>query len=104
MSESGTTRMNDFNINELMLFIVGVLGALGGLCVILQKSKCSKISFCGMGCERDVKAVIAEEKLQMTGHTGQTPKSLQMEKVSNLKNENKPDLSLVLKDAKIEGK
>ena len=55
-------------------------------------------------CERDVSAVIAEEKLQMTGHTGQTPKSLQMEKVSNLKNNNKPDLSLVLKDAKIEGK
>ena len=37
------TRMDDFNINELMLFIVGVLGALGGLCVIIQKSKCKKL-------------------------------------------------------------
>tara|TARA_R110002020_G_scaffold221648_1_gene429778 strand:- start:82 stop:360 length:279 start_codon:yes stop_codon:yes gene_type:complete len=73
MSESGT-RMEDFNINELMLFIVGVLGAFGGLCVIIQKSKCSKISICGMGCERDVGAVIQEEKLQITGHTGSTPK------------------------------
>ena len=27
MSDTGDTRMNDFNINELMLFIVGVLGA-----------------------------------------------------------------------------
>ena len=65
MSESGITRMNNFNINELMLFIVGVLGALGGLCVILQKSKCSKISICGMGCERDIAAIIEEEKLQL---------------------------------------
>ena len=94
MSESGTTRMNDFNINELMLFIVGVLGALGGLCVILQKSKCSKISFCGMGCERDVKAVIAEEKLQMTGHTGTTPLAVKSDK-SIIK---KPNLDLILED------
>ena len=102
MSESGATRMNNFNINELMLFIVGVLGALGGLCVILQKSKCSKISICGMGCERDVSAVIADERLSMTGHTGTTPKSGQMEKVSDLKNQKKTDLSLVLKDDKLE--
>jgi len=102
MSGSGTTRMNNFNINELMLFIVGVLGALGGLCVILQKSKCSKISICGMGCERDVAAVIADERLSMTGHTGTTPKSGQMEKVPDLKNQKKTDLSLVLKDDKLE--
>ena len=100
MSDTGETRMEDFNINELMLFIVGVLGALGGLCVILQKSKCSKISICGMGCERDVSAVIADEKLAMTGHTGTTPKSVQMESVPNLKNDKKPDLSLVLQDGK----
>jgi len=73
MSETGDTRMNDFNINELMLFIVGVLGALGGLCVILQKSKCSKISFCGMGCERDVSAVIKSAKIQAGLPTTPTP-------------------------------
>ena len=104
MSESGNTRMNNFNINELMLFIVGVLGALGGLCVILQKSKCSKISICGMGCERDVRAVIADERLAMTGSTGLTPKSVQMESVPNLKNDKKPDLSLVLQDEKLDNK
>ena len=74
MSESGATRMSNFNINELMLFIVGVLGALGGLCVIIQKSKCKKISICGMGCERDVAAIIAEERLEKTGRTGLTPR------------------------------
>ena len=102
MSGSGTTRMNNFNINELMLFLVGVLGALGGLCVILQKSKCSKISICGMGCERDVSAVIADERLSMTGHTGTTPKAVQMENIPDLKIKKKTDLSLVLKDDKLE--
>jgi len=94
MSQSGT-KMNDFNINELMLFIVGVLGALGGLCVILQKSKCKKISICGMGCERDVSAVIAEEKLAMTGHTGLTPISVK----SNKPIVKKPNLDLILEDS-----
>ncbi len=93
MSDSGT-KMEDFNINELMLFIVGVLGSLGGLCVVLQKSKCSKISFCGMGCERDVSAVIQEEKLSMTGHTGLTPEAVKSNKPVNKKN----NLDLILQD------
>tara|TARA_R110000824_G_scaffold340739_3_gene527238 strand:- start:8377 stop:8835 length:459 start_codon:yes stop_codon:yes gene_type:complete len=66
------TKMTDFNINELMLFIVGVLGALGGLCVITQRSKCK--SFCWGCLKRDVDAVLADEKLKMTGHSGDTPK------------------------------
>ena len=40
--------------------------------VILQKSKCESI--CWGCCKRNVDAVIAEEKLQMTGHTGDTPR------------------------------
>jgi len=67
------TKMEDFNINELMLFIVGILGSLGGLCVVIQKSKCKTIKCCGFGCDRDVDAVIKEEKLQLTGHTGDSP-------------------------------
>ena len=58
------TKMEDFNINELMLFIVGVLGAFGGLCVIIQKSKCKTIKCCGFGCDRDTRAIIEEEKLE----------------------------------------
>lgn len=70
------TQMTDFNINELMLFVVGVLGALGGLCVIIQKSKCKKIDLCCVKCDRDTDLIIKEERLQMTGHTGDTPKPI----------------------------
>lgn len=66
------TKMADFTMEELMLFVIGVLGALGGFMVILQKSKCESI--CWGCCKRNVDAVIAEEKLQMTGHTGETPR------------------------------
>ena len=66
--------MADFTMEELMLFVIGVLGALGGFMVILQKSKCESI--CWGCCKRDVKAVIAEERLQMTGSTGTTPRPL----------------------------
>jgi len=59
------TKLEDFNINELMLFIVGVLGAFGGLCVIIQKSKCEEINLCCFRCKRDVKAIIEEEKIQL---------------------------------------
>jgi len=63
--------MADFTMEELMLFTIGVLGALGGFMVILQKSKCESI--CWGCCKRNVEAVIQEEKLKMTGHTGKTP-------------------------------
>ena len=66
------TKMADFTMEELMLFCIGVLGALGGFMIILQKSKCESI--CWGCCKRDVSAVIQEEKLQMTGHTGETPR------------------------------
>ena len=57
------TKMADFTMEELMLFVIGVLGALGGFMVVLQKSKCESI--CWGCCKRDVKAVIEEEKLQL---------------------------------------
>ena len=66
------TKMQDFTMEELMLFIIGVLGALGGFMVILQKSKCESI--CWGCCKRNVDAVIQEERLQMTGHSGGTPR------------------------------
>ncbi len=66
------TKMSDFTLEELMIFCVSILGALGGFMLILQKSKCESI--CWGCCKRDVSAVLAEEKLQMTGHTGETPR------------------------------
>ena len=66
------TKMADFTMEELMLFVIGVLVALGGFMVILQKSKCESI--CWGCCKRNVDAVIQEERLQMTGHSGETPR------------------------------
>ena len=66
------TKMADFTMEELMIFTVSILGALGGFMVVLQKSKCKSI--CWGCCIRDVDAVIAEEKLEITGHSGTTPR------------------------------
>lgn len=57
--------LHDFNINELMLFVVGVLGSLGGLCLIIQHSKCKTLDICCIKIVRDVDAVIEEEKLRL---------------------------------------
>jgi hypothetical protein len=68
------TTMADFTIDQLMLFIGGVLGAIGALLVVIQKSKCEEIACCCLKCKRNVQAIIEEEKLAMTGHTGTTPR------------------------------
>ena len=65
-------QLDHFNLAELGTFI-GICGTvLSGILFATQKSKCKK---CCWGCvERDVDAVIAEEKLEATGHTGNTPR------------------------------
>lgn len=60
--------MNDFTIDQLMLFIGGVLGSLGALLLVIQKSKCEEIKCCCWSCKRNVQAIIEEERLQLTGH------------------------------------
>lgn len=75
-----------------MLFVIGVLGALGGFMIILQKSKCESI--CWGCCKRNVDAVIEEERLQMTGHTGTTPRKpmlIKEGKTLDLKLESEPE-------------
>ena len=84
------TKMTDFNINELMLFIVGVLGALGGLCVIIQKSKCKTLDICCIKCVRDTDLILKEEKLEKTGHSGETPRITDLEKVNFTQPEPEP--------------
>ena len=64
--------MADFTLEELMLFIIGITGAFSGLLLTIQKSKCKSI--CWGCCVRDVDAVIADERLEHTGHTGNTPR------------------------------
>lgn len=64
--------MDSFNLSELGIFIGVCSSAIIGILIATQKSKCKK---CCWGCiERDVDAVIKEEKLQITGHTGETPR------------------------------
>lgn len=65
-------KMDDFNLSELGIFIGVCSSALVGFLLATQKSKCESICW-GM-CKRNVDAVIAEEKLEMTGHTGDTPR------------------------------
>ena len=79
-------------MEELMLFVIGVLGALGGFMVILQKSKCESI--CWGCCKRRVDLVIAEEKLQMTGHTGNTPRPLPRDLKLETESEPEPESNI----------
>ena len=41
--------LDSFNMNDLLLLIVGVSGATATLCLAVQKSKCKTISIC-YGC------------------------------------------------------
>ena len=66
------TKLDEYNLSELGIFIGVCSSALIGVLIATQKSKCKK---CCWGCiERDVDAVIAEERLEATGHTGDTPR------------------------------
>ena len=91
--------MEDFTIDQLMLFIGGVLGSLGALLLVIQKSKCKSVNCCCIKCERDVNAVIAEEKLQMRGYTGDTPEPRRSERLKEkdikleLEKEPEPEIS-----------
>jgi hypothetical protein len=69
--------LQPFTLNDLMLCIVGVLGALGGVLAITQRSKCQSCCF-GL-IKRDVAAVVATERLEATGRTGMTPRLSQDE-------------------------
>lgn len=79
--------MQDFTIDQLMLFIGGCSTAIIGVLLALQKSKCKTISLCCCKCERDVDAIIQEERLQMTGHTGASPRPNQSSSESVSKKE-----------------
>ena len=60
--------MDDFSIDQLMLFIGGILGSIGALLLVIQKSKCEEVNCCCLRCKRNVQAIIDEERLKLTGH------------------------------------
>ena len=67
------SKLDEFNLTELGVFIAGVFASLGALLVVIQKSKCEQVNCCCIKCKRNVQAIIEEERLQKTGHTGTTP-------------------------------
>ena len=73
-------KLDQFNLTELAVFIASVFASLSAFMVVLFRSKCEEINCCCWKCKRRVDLVIAEEKLQMTGESGLTPRlSLQEE-------------------------
>lgn len=56
--------MNDYSIDQLMLFIGGVASSVVLILLACQKSKCEEIGCCGCKIKRNVEAIIQEEKLK----------------------------------------
>ena len=73
------TKLQDFTLEELMIFVVSVCGSIGVLLKVIFTSKCRDIDCFFCKCNRDVDAVIAEERLEATGHTGNTPREPEAE-------------------------
>lgn len=63
------TKLQDFTLEELMIFSVSILGAFSACMTIILKtcfrSKCKTINLCCLKCERDTRAIIEEEKLEL---------------------------------------
>jgi len=75
------TKLQDFTLEELMIFVVSVCGSIGVLLKVIFTSKCRDIDCFFCKCNRDVDAVIAEERLEATGHTGNTPREPETEEL-----------------------
>ena len=66
--------MDNYNLSEIGILIGVVSTSIIGIFLALQKSKCEEINCCCLRCKRNVQAIIDEERLKLTGHTGQTPR------------------------------
>ena len=77
--------MDQFNMSELGVFVGICSSACIGILIATQKSKCSSICW-GM-CKRNVEAVVETEKLELTGHTGVTPRGSLAEENKKVKQE-----------------
>ena len=49
--------MEEFTLQELSYFLVMLLGGIGGLFHVIQRSRCTKINCCGVSCTRDVQNI-----------------------------------------------
>ena len=59
--------LESFNMNDLLLLIVGVSGATATLCLAIQKSKCKNISilYGCFKCDRDTDLILKQEALEL---------------------------------------
>ena len=57
-------KMQDFTIGDLGVFIGTIGGVLTSVLVIIQKSRCVKIDFCGCHCVRDINELKKEERIK----------------------------------------
>ena len=46
--------MKEFTIQELTVFLSVLLSSVGGVCLIVHKSKCSRLKCCGIDIQREV--------------------------------------------------
>jgi len=54
--------MQDFTIGDLGVFIGTIGGVITSILVIIQKSKCIKLDFCGCHCVRDINELKKDER------------------------------------------
>ena len=54
--------MQDFTIGDLGVFIGTIGGVITSILVIIQKSKCIKLDFCGCHCISDINELKKEER------------------------------------------
>ena len=63
------TKLHDFTMEEMMIFSISVLGALGTCTALILKqlfrSKCKTINCLCFKCIRDTELVYKEEKLEL---------------------------------------
>lgn len=84
------TKLADFTLEELMIFCISVLGALGGLLTVIFKSKCKTIDCCCIKCVRDTELIYKEEKLEL-GKTESKEKEKQNLKKDDTETNNEPE-------------
>jgi len=83
------TKLENFTLEELMIFSVSILGALGGLLTVIFKSKCKTIDCCCIKCVRDVDAIIKEEQV-MKGVLPKVKDSKNAPDIENIELKDKP--------------
>lgn len=63
------TKLDDFTMEEMMIFSISVLGALGTCIALILKqlfrSKCKTINCLCFKCVRDTELIYKEEKLEL---------------------------------------